>query len=57
MVTSAVQDKELPVMYLLGERYIQSVKEMAVSPNSKLVLIPADLPARKRHALATLGGI
>nr|MBP9035469.1 paraslipin [Pseudomonadales bacterium] len=39
MVTSAVQDKELPVMYLLGERYIQSVKEMAVSPNSKLVLI------------------
>jgi regulator of protease activity HflC (stomatin/prohibitin superfamily) len=48
MVTSAVQDKELPVMYLLGERYIQSVKEMAVSPNSKLVLIPADLPASIR---------
>jgi len=48
MVTSAVQDKELPVMYLLGERYIQSVKDMAVSPNSKLVLIPADLPASIR---------
>ena len=48
MVTSAVQDKELPVMYLLGERYIQSVKDMAVSPNAKLVLIPADLPASIR---------
>lgn len=48
MVTSAVQDKELPVMYLLGERYIQSVKDMAVSGNSKLVLIPADLPASIR---------
>jgi len=48
MVTTAVQDKELPVMYLLGERYIQSVKDMAVSPNAKLVLIPADLPASIR---------
>jgi len=48
MVTAAVQDKELPVMYLLGERYIQSVKDMAVSGNSKLVLIPADLPASIR---------
>ena len=48
MVTTAVQDKELPVMYLLGERYIQSLKDMAVSPNAKLVLIPADLPASIR---------
>jgi len=51
MVTSAVQDKELPVMYLLGERYIQSVKDMATSANGKLVLIPADLPAAIRGLL------
>ena len=51
MVTAAIQDKELPVMYLLGERYIQSVREMAVSENGKLVLIPADLPAAVRGML------
>lgn len=51
MVTAAIQDKELPVMYLLGERYIQSVKDMAVSENGKLVLIPADLPAAVRGML------
>jgi regulator of protease activity HflC (stomatin/prohibitin superfamily) len=48
MVTAAVQDKELPVMYLLGERYIQSMRDMALSENGKLVLIPADLPAALR---------
>jgi regulator of protease activity HflC (stomatin/prohibitin superfamily) len=53
MVTAAIQDKELPVMYLLGERYIQSVKDMAVSENGKLVLIPADLPAAVRGMLGS----
>lgn len=51
MVTAAIVDKEMPVMYLLGERYIDAVKQMALSENSKLVLIPADLPASIRGML------
>ena len=44
-VTQAIGDSELPVMYLLGERYIEAIKSMSESENSKLVLIPADIPA------------
>ena len=45
MVTEAIQDKELPVMYLLGERYIEAVKDMSTSSNSKTILLPGDIPA------------
>jgi hypothetical protein len=40
-------------MYLLGERYIDAVKEMSSSENSKLVLIPADLPAAVRGIMGS----
>lgn len=51
MVAAAIVDRELPVMYLLGERYIDAVKQLAASSNGKLVLIPADLPASLRGIL------
>lgn len=51
MVTSAVADKELPVMYLLGERYIAAVKDLGASPNGKIVLIPGDVQAAVRGML------
>jgi regulator of protease activity HflC (stomatin/prohibitin superfamily) len=44
-VTVAIQDKELPAVYLLGERYVDAVKEMSSSNNAKIVVLPADLPA------------
>ncbi|MCK9468613.1 MAG: SPFH/Band 7/PHB domain protein [Porticoccaceae bacterium] len=47
-VTEAIQDKELPAVFLLGERYVEAMKDMASSPNGKLVLLPADLPAAVR---------
>lgn len=47
-VNDAIQDKELPAMYLLGEQYIEAMKTMSSSPNSKLVVLPADLPAAVR---------
>ncbi|MCP5207035.1 MAG: SPFH/Band 7/PHB domain protein [Hahellaceae bacterium] len=43
-VTLAIGDKEMPVMYLLGERYVMAMEQMAKSPNAKMVVIPADLP-------------
>ncbi|QKX15643.1 SPFH domain-containing protein [Microbulbifer sp. YPW1] len=43
-VTQAIGDKEMPVMYLLGERYIHALEELATSSNAKNILLPADLP-------------
>ncbi len=43
LVTDAIPDKELPALYLLGEKYIASVKELAASNGSKVVLLPADI--------------
>ena len=42
-VTSAFGENELPMLYLLGEKYITSMGKMAESPNAKVVLLPADL--------------
>lgn len=50
-VTEAIEQNELPVMYLLGERYIDAIKELSQSDNGKLVLIPADIPAAVRGIL------
>lgn len=44
-VTMAVKDNELPVMFLLGEKYIDAVSKASSSQNSKLVILPADLQA------------
>lgn len=44
MVTLGIGDKELPVLYLLGENYVRSLERMSQSPNAKTVVLPADLP-------------
>ena len=49
--TEAITDQELPAMYLLGEKYINSLEKMASSPNAKTVLLPADLPSALRGIL------
>ncbi len=53
-VTEAIQDRELPVMYILGEKYIDSIKSIAVSENSKTILLPADIPASIRGIMGSL---
>ena len=50
-VTEAITDQELPAMYLLGEKYIKSIEQMATSDNAKTLLLPADLPASLRGIL------
>jgi len=42
-IAAAIPEKELPAMFILGEKYIASVKEMASAPGSKTVLLPGDL--------------
>jgi regulator of protease activity HflC (stomatin/prohibitin superfamily) len=42
-VTSAVGDRDGPMLFLLGEKYIHAIDKLAASGNSKIVLLPADL--------------
>ena len=43
IITKNIEDKELPAMFLLGDRYINSLEEISKSANSKFVIYPADL--------------
>jgi regulator of protease activity HflC (stomatin/prohibitin superfamily) len=43
-VTEAIQGQELPAVYLLGERYVDAIHDLSKSGNSKIVMLPADLP-------------
>ncbi|WP_373033009.1 SPFH domain-containing protein [Sulfurovum sp.] len=43
MISDNIQDKELPAMFLLGDRYINSLEKISQSDNSKFVIYPADL--------------
>jgi regulator of protease activity HflC (stomatin/prohibitin superfamily) len=45
LVTEAIGDKEMPVVYLLGEKYISSLQNLSGSDNTKFVVFPADIPA------------
>jgi len=43
LISDNIQDKELPAMFLLGDRYINSLEKISESENSKFVIYPADL--------------
>lgn len=43
LVSSAIGEKEMPVTYILGEQYVKAMQEIAKSPNSKTVVLPADI--------------
>lgn len=53
-VTDAIGQNELPIMYLLGERYVDSIKTMATSQNAKFLVLPADIPAAVRGIMSNL---
>ena len=54
-ISGAIQGQELPVMYLLGERYVDSIREMAKSDNAKTLVLPADIPAAVRGIMNNAG--
>ncbi|MFT7130578.1 MAG: regulator of protease activity HflC (stomatin/prohibitin superfamily), partial [Gammaproteobacteria bacterium] len=45
LVTAAIGEKEMPVVYLLGEKYINSIQALSVSENTKTLVFPADIPS------------
>ncbi|HPS93437.1 MAG TPA: stomatin-like protein [Deltaproteobacteria bacterium] len=54
-ITDAVHTNQLPIMFLLGGRYIDALKNFSASQNSKIVVLPADLPAAIKGILGNLG--
>jgi regulator of protease activity HflC (stomatin/prohibitin superfamily) len=42
-ISNSIQGQELPAMFLLGDRYINSLEKISQSENSKFVIYPADL--------------
>jgi regulator of protease activity HflC (stomatin/prohibitin superfamily) len=51
-VTETIGEKEGPMSYLLGEKYITMLEKMAGSANGKFVLIPADIQETVRGLLS-----
>lgn len=43
LVSETTDDRSLPLQFLLGQRYVDALKEMGGSSNGKFVVLPADL--------------
>ncbi|WP_372844144.1 SPFH domain-containing protein [Psychrobacter sp.] len=43
LITAAMGEEEMPIVYLLGEQYIKSIRQLAESDNTKMVVLPADI--------------
>jgi regulator of protease activity HflC (stomatin/prohibitin superfamily) len=53
-VTEAIQQNELPAVYLLGEKYIEAVKGISASENTKVLVLPADIPSAVRGLMGAV---
>lgn len=51
LIIEAAKDNPLPLLFILGERYVDAVKSLASSENAKIVALPADLPAALKGIL------
>ncbi len=54
LISENIQDKELPAMFLLGDRYINSLEKISESDNSKFVIYPADLQGAIKGILGSV---
>jgi len=54
-VAEAAKQGELPLVFLLGQRYVDSMRKMGETNNAKVIVLPADLPAAVRGIMGTLG--
>ena len=50
-ITEAISGNELPAMYLLGEKYIESIQKLSESSNAKFVLLPSDIKGAIKQLL------
>ncbi|MBZ0125647.1 MAG: hypothetical protein C3F19_14775 [Rhodocyclales bacterium] len=50
-VAQAIGDRDTPMLYLLGEKYIASITHLANSENAKMIVLPADVQEAVRGVL------
>ena len=55
LVSETTDDKSLPLSFLLGQRYVDALKEMGASNNGKFVVLPADLQTALQGLIAGRG--
>ena len=54
MISEQIGEKELPAMFLLGDRYINSMEKLSSSDNSKIIIYPADIQATIKGMLGSI---
>ena len=52
LVKETTSDDALPLTFLLGQRYVEAMQNLAASDNGKIVVLPADLQETIRGLLA-----
>ena len=50
-VAQAIGDRDTPMLYLLGEKYITSITHLSGSENAKMIVLPADVQEAVRGVL------
>lgn len=50
-VAQAIGDRDTPMLYLLGEKYITAITHLAGSENAKMIVLPADVQEAVRGVL------
>jgi regulator of protease activity HflC (stomatin/prohibitin superfamily) len=53
VIAATSTGSDTPLLYLLGEKYIKSLSQLASAPNAKTVLLPADLRDTLRGILGS----
>ena len=55
LISEAVGEREIPLLYLLGEQYIKAMTDMSKSANAKTVVLPADILNTVRGMMGDVG--
>ncbi|UFS61948.1 SPFH/Band 7/PHB domain protein [Sulfurimonas sp. HSL-3221] len=53
-ISESIQEKELPAMFLLGDRYIAALEKLSESQNGKFVVYPADVQQAVKGMLGSV---
>jgi regulator of protease activity HflC (stomatin/prohibitin superfamily) len=53
-IAQAIGQNELPVMFLLGEKYIENMARLATSNNAKTIVLPGDIPGAVKGLMGIL---
>jgi len=56
-IAQAVGSNGLPVTFLLGEKYIESLLKLAASDNAKTVILPGDIPGAVKGLMGAISSL